>query len=260
MAEPESRIDQGELVVLVLTVQDLRWGASVDDLDLAELRERYRCLDHRIDLWIRDERHSQYNGAITSTRLGQLHATMELDLTATPYNCVNLYDRQQVVARTLLWGLENRQHTRLPEIGIDALAVAMENLSPRMAELYATAEGYDPRKLFQRENGGFVLEAELVELARRFYHDRISRQKNPLSITNDTDLCEPIRVVRDVIQKEVRVVRPVSSPGCKPATGLAQVASRVKDIDRRRLALIRSSQFPDQMQDAKGVFRKPASW
>ena len=79
-------------------------------------------------------------------------------------------------------------------------------------------------------------------------------------ITNDTDLCEPIRVVRDVIQKGVRVVRPVSSPGRKPVTGLQKVASKVKDIDRRRLPLIRSSQFPDQMQDAKGAFHKPASW
>jgi hypothetical protein len=79
-------------------------------------------------------------------------------------------------------------------------------------------------------------------------------------ITNDTDLCEPIRVVRDVIKKQVVVVRPVSSAWRKPATGLAQVASTVKDIDRGRLPLIRSSQFPDQMQDAKGAFQKPASW
>ena len=188
VAELLQRVDQGELIFVVLTVQDLRWGESVDNLDLATLRDKYQALDGNVDLWIRDERHSQYNGAVTATRLGQLRARLELDLTATPYNCVNLYDRSHIVSRTLLWGLQNRDKTRLPQIGIDALSLAACNVSDKIAALYSTAEGYDPRKMFVRDGENFVLEAEITELAQCFYRKTLSRKKNPLSINNDTAL------------------------------------------------------------------------
>ena len=187
-ADLAERAQAGELIFVVLTVQDLRWGDSVDDLDLAILRNKYLALDGKIDLWIRDERHSQYNGAVTSTRLGQLRAKKELDLTATPYNCFSLYDRKHIVSRTLLWGLQNRVNTRLPEIGIDALSLAACELSPKIQALYSQTEGYDPRKMFARDGANFLLEAELIELAQRFYNKRLSRLKNPLSINNDTNL------------------------------------------------------------------------
>lgn len=183
-----NRVDQGELIFVVLTVQDLRWGESVENLDLALLRHKYQALDGNLDLWIRDERHSQYNGAVTSTRLGQLRARLELDLTATPYNCFDLYDPKHIVSRTLLWGLQNRNMTRLPQIGIDALSLAAGKVSDKIADLYTTAEGYDPRKMFVRDNGNFVLEAEIIELAQCFYNKTLSRHKNPLSINNDTNL------------------------------------------------------------------------
>ncbi|CAB4123190.1 Restriction modification methylase Eco57I [uncultured Caudovirales phage] len=188
VAELLQRVDQGELIFVVLTVQDLRWGESVDNLDLATLRSKYQALDGNVDLWIRDERHSQYNGAITATRLGQLSARLELDLTATPYNCYDLYDAKHIVSRTLLWGLQNRDKTRLPQIGIDALSLAACNVSDKIAALYSTAEGYDPRKMFVRDGENFVLEAEITELAQCFYRKTLSRKKNPLSINNDTAL------------------------------------------------------------------------
>lgn len=183
-----ARADAGELIFVVLTVQDLRWGESVDSLDLAILRDRYAKLKGNLKLWIRDERHSQYNGLITSSRLSQLSAEMELDLTATPYNCFDLYDRKHIVSRTLLWGLLNRPHTRLPDIGIDALSMAACEVSPRIQQLYSTIEGYDPRKLFARDGENFLLEAELTSLATLFYTSNLSRKKNPLSINNDTEL------------------------------------------------------------------------
>jgi len=79
-------------------------------------------------------------------------------------------------------------------------------------------------------------------------------------ITNDTDLCEPIRVVRDTIGKETRIVRPVSRPGRKPSYGLQEVASKLKDITKARLGIVSRCQYPNNMTDSKGAFHKPHSW
>jgi hypothetical protein len=54
--------------------------------------------------------------------------------------------------------------------------------------IYSEEEGFDPRKLFVRNNGNFVLEAELLDIRDRMYHSPLSKKKNPLSIVNDTEL------------------------------------------------------------------------
>ena len=180
-----------ELIFVVLTVQDLRWGealqAGVDDTVIS-LRDKYSNLKDNVDLWIRDERHSQYNGFVTSKRLGQMNAEFELDLTATPYNCYDKYDWKHVVSRTLLWGLQHQAHTRLPTIRIDAIGLAGVSLIPELQEIYTEQEGYDPRKLFLRNNNNFVMEQEIVKLAEGFYVNSRSKSKNPISIVNDTEL------------------------------------------------------------------------
>ncbi len=79
-------------------------------------------------------------------------------------------------------------------------------------------------------------------------------------ITNDTDLCEPIRVVRDIIGKETRIVRPVSRPGRVPSYGLQGVATKLKDITNARLGIVSRCQYPKNMTDLKGAFYKPHSW
>jgi len=79
-------------------------------------------------------------------------------------------------------------------------------------------------------------------------------------ITNDTDLCEPIRVVRDTLRKETRIVRPVSGPDRVPCYGLQEVATKLKDINKSRLGIVRRCQYPENMTDAKGAFYKPPSW
>jgi hypothetical protein len=79
-------------------------------------------------------------------------------------------------------------------------------------------------------------------------------------ITNDTDLCEPIRVVRDTIGKETRIVRPVSRPRRVPSYGLQEVATKLKDITKARLGIVSRCQYPNNMSDAKGAFYKPPSW
>ena len=192
------RAANNELIFVVLTVQDLRWGESqlteASDAGVDKLRKKYQALSKHVDLWIRDERHSQYNGFVTSQRLAEMKADHVLDLTATPYNCYNKYDAQHILARTLLWGLRNQAHTRLPSIAIDAISGAGLKLVPELEAVYQQEEGYDPRKLFQRENQNFVMQQEIVTLANQFYTNSRSRKKNPLSITNDTSLSDSAKL------------------------------------------------------------------
>ena len=185
------RADNGELIFIVLTVQDLRYGEDAPskiDADTKELRKKYHALSGQVNLWIRDERHAQYGGEVTSQRLSNMTAEYELDLTATPYNVLDKYNWDQIVSRTLLWGLKYKEHTKLPTIRIDAVSTPLSNVSSKIAAIYSEEEGFDPRKLFVRNNGNFVLESELLDIRDRMYHSSLSKKKNPLSIVNDTEL------------------------------------------------------------------------
>ena len=185
------RANDGELIFVVLTVQDLRYGedtTSKVDADTKELRAKYHALSGKVNLWIRDERHAQYGGEVTSQRLANMTAEYELDLTATPYNVLDKYNWEQIVSRTLLWGLKYKEYTKLPTIRIDAISTPLSNVSSKIAAMYSEEEGFDPRKLFVRSNGNFVLESELLDIRDKMYHSPLSKKKEPLSIANDTEL------------------------------------------------------------------------
>lgn len=191
VAEFRQRADNGELIFVVLTVQDLRYGEDAPskvDADTKELRAKYHALSGTVNLWIRDERHAQYGGEVTSQRLANMTAEYELDLTATPYNVLDKYNWEQIVSRTLLWGLQHAKHTKLPIIRIDAVSTPLSNVSPKIAAMYSEEEGFDPRKLFVRNNSNFVFESELLDIRDRMYHSPLSKKKEPLSIANDTEL------------------------------------------------------------------------
>lgn len=193
VTELRQRADKGELIFIVLTVQDLRYGedASINvDSDTKELRAKYHALSGNVNLWIRDERHAQYGGEVTSQRLANMTAEYELDLTATPYNVLDKYNWEQIVSRTLLWGLKYKKHTKLPTICIDAVSTPLSNVSPKIAAMYSEEEGFDPRKLFVRDNDKFVLRAELLDIRDKMYHDTLTKKKNPLSIVNDKELSD----------------------------------------------------------------------
>ncbi len=72
-------------------------------------------------------------------------------------------------------------------------------------------------------------------------------------VTNDSDLLEPVRLVRQRLKKTVGVLNPQEHPSFV----LARAASFFKQI---RPAALAASQFPDELQDPIGLFRKPASW
>jgi hypothetical protein len=72
-------------------------------------------------------------------------------------------------------------------------------------------------------------------------------------VTNDSDLLEPVRIVRN----ELALVVGILNPHKKASRVLAREASFVKHI---RPAVLKASQFPASLKDAHGVITKPAVW
>jgi hypothetical protein len=94
-----------------------------------------------------------------------------------------------------------------------------------------------------------------VNLATHLLHDAwCGRFDVAAVISNDTDLCEPIKIVSTELKKPVGVLCPAAS--C--AKDLKQVARFVKHISDKDLM---ASQFPSPLLDANGApINKPASW
>lgn len=75
-------------------------------------------------------------------------------------------------------------------------------------------------------------------------------------ISNDSDLCEPIRLVTAELGKRVGVLPPLR-PGRKRSAELSKLATFIRPI---REGVLKVSQFPDELTDATGIFRKPRVW
>ncbi|MEZ4864595.1 MAG: NYN domain-containing protein [Caldilineaceae bacterium] len=72
-------------------------------------------------------------------------------------------------------------------------------------------------------------------------------------VSNDSDLAEPIRMVRRELGLDVIILNPYT----KPSAELKRAATFVRPI---RQGPLQASQFPHTMSDANGVFAKPATW
>lgn len=72
-------------------------------------------------------------------------------------------------------------------------------------------------------------------------------------VTNDSDLCEPIRIVRDELHLPIGIFYPDKNLSRQ----LYQYASFVKPI---RQSILRNSQFPPSLTDNVGTFHKPKAW
>ncbi len=76
-------------------------------------------------------------------------------------------------------------------------------------------------------------------------------------VSNDSDLAEPIRLVRARFAKPVIVLHPCGA-GRKPSFELRKVASKSMLVDT---SLLPACQFPATLTDAAGrTITKPASW
>jgi uncharacterized LabA/DUF88 family protein len=74
-----------------------------------------------------------------------------------------------------------------------------------------------------------------------------------LIISNDSDLVEPIGLVRDKLAHPVGVVNPHSNV----SHALRKSASFYREL---RTGALAASLFPDELSDDKGTIRKPPSW
>ena len=94
-----------------------------------------------------------------------------------------------------------------------------------------------------------------VNLATYLLLDAFKREaETVLIVSNDSDLAEPIRIVK----REFRVKVGITLP-CKgtPSVTLQSVADFVRPI---RIGALLASQFPPTLSDATGVFSKPTAW
>jgi uncharacterized LabA/DUF88 family protein len=72
-------------------------------------------------------------------------------------------------------------------------------------------------------------------------------------VTNDSDLVEAIRIVRNELGKSVGILNPQKYP----SKILIRHASFIKQI---RSGTLKASQFPPTLSDTKGKFNKPNMW
>lgn len=94
-----------------------------------------------------------------------------------------------------------------------------------------------------------------VNIAAHLIHDaHQSRFDAAVLVTNDSDLLEPIRIVRTELRLDVGILNPHNQT---PSQVLLKHASFLKQI---RTGAIRQSQFPDHLADAKGEIHKPKAW
>ena len=73
-------------------------------------------------------------------------------------------------------------------------------------------------------------------------------------LSNDSDLVEPVKIVRNELNLPVGVLNPFVK---SPSSDLRKAATFMKPI---RAGVLASSQFPATMKDANGSFYKPPAW
>ncbi len=76
-------------------------------------------------------------------------------------------------------------------------------------------------------------------------------------ISNDSDLKEPVRLVREEMKAPVGILNPHGNRSWALSPKQMPRGSFYKPIRR---AALRASQFPSQVPDARGIVHKPPSW
>ena len=192
---------KGGINLFVLSVQGVRFAdpenSEINKTFTARtVRKRYAFLNE-IDLFaqIRDERHKEYGGEITSEVFENIKSEYCLDLTATPYGLLQNqeYTEEQIVCDSMLHALRekkrgNKFYADFPEISIKAIGPAqMVRENKEFCGLYTDEEDWDPRKFLDHNGKNFKLEAAIID----FLDKTIGRQgllpksKNPMTIIND---------------------------------------------------------------------------
>jgi len=93
-----------------------------------------------------------------------------------------------------------------------------------------------------------------VNLATHLLHDaHMGRFDVAVVLSNDSDLLEPIKVVRQELHKQVGILNPHQNPS-------RALLPHIDFIKQIRTGVLRASQFPPTLTDAYGTFTKPPAW
>jgi hypothetical protein len=189
--EMREQADSGAIIVLALSVQGVRYDDEPEQQDKSVNTKYAGLLDVDIDLWIKDERHLQYNGKVTQEVFGKLKPTQELDLSASINKIRDQYHPGQIVDRGLFWSIENRTQLGLPKIFIDVLCGAVhETLSEKDQDRFDPEYGFLPRKMTEIVDGILVSHSAFDAMFTAQYIQDDDRDENPMSIRCDETLPE----------------------------------------------------------------------
>ena len=93
-----------------------------------------------------------------------------------------------------------------------------------------------------------------VNLATHLLHDaHMGRFDVGVVISNDSDLLEPIRLIRSELNKKVGILNPHPNPS-------RALLPHIDFIKQIRAGVLGASQFPATMTDSVGIFTKPSAW
>lgn len=93
-----------------------------------------------------------------------------------------------------------------------------------------------------------------VNIATHMIHDgHLGRYDVAVLVSNDSDLAEPVRIIRHELNKTIGMLNPHKHPSHE----LKKYVMFMKPI---RKGVLGASQFPQTLQDADGTFHKPEEW
>jgi hypothetical protein len=93
-----------------------------------------------------------------------------------------------------------------------------------------------------------------VNLATHLLHDAHTAKFDiGVVISNDSDLLEPIKLVRHHLKKQVGVLNPHKHPS-------RAILPHIDFIKQIRQGVLQAAQFPATLTDKHGTFTKPTTW
>lgn len=145
----------------------------------------------------------------------------------------------------------------------DAYLRAIQAADPRLEVVYGhfltnetilpRADGKGVERVLRTEEKGSD-----VNLATHLLRDGYTgRMDCAVLVTNDSDLVEPVRIVRHELGLPVGIIFPVARKGRRPSAELSKEASFIRTV---RSGALKHSQLPDPVKSLAGVISKPKTW
>ena len=205
--------------------------------------------------WVYVDGFNLYYGALKDTPFKWLNLRRMCELLLPEYTITRIkYYTARVSARSDDPDKPTRQQVYLRALRTD----------PTLQITYGTFLAHEtPMPLVEPPPGGprfaRVIKTEEkgsdVNIAAHLIHDGHKKEyEAAVLVTNDSDLLEPIRIVRGELNLPVGVLNPHKHT---PSRALLKYASFIRQI---RVGVLAASQFPATLTDDKGTFHKPSRW